>query len=334
MLIIISAFVVNSIIVVVVFNIASFNESYMKFRDSCNSFCQVVEQNHWTGSKKEILDYADDLSSDFVYKISVLDNDYNILNKTKDIEPFIGEIIDKPQNELLHIGNDAASYIVFFRQVDNYYLVLYSYEMYENFLAYLGNAVTLGFQILIFTVVLIVVFILLKRLVYNNLMSVNSSLENITQGNLEEKISVDSHEEFKMLSRSINVTVGALKKHIDAEAERYKEDLIMAQQIQLSALPDVFPPFPDRQSIDIYAKYRSAKEVGGDFYDYYFVDKNLLCFLIADVTGKGIPAAMFMMRAKTAIKVFAEKYKDAAKTLKAANVYLCDNNKAELFVTC
>lgn len=334
---IIIAFIINSVIVIVLFNIANFNQSYARMNEEYNSFTALVEQD----AKFQNIDYLSELqiyannwSDDFLYKITIFD-EYNFpLNSNKEITPYIQEIKKNPSHELFFINGDSNSYVVYYGMINNTTIVFYAYEMYEYFMSYLGQAVSLGFQILIFSVVLIIVFVLMKKLVSDNLDSVNKSLKEISDGNLEEKINIKSHTEFKMLSESINETVETLKEYINAESERYKEDLIMAQQIQLSALPSVFPPFPDKKEIDIFAKYKSTNEVGGDFYDYYFVDKDLLCFLIADVSGKGIPAAMFMMRAKTAIKVFAEKYKNPALTLKAANNYLCDGNRAELFVTC
>ena len=95
----------------------------------------------------------------------------------------------------------------------------------------------------------------------------------------------------------------------------------------------VFPPFPNRKEFDIRACMHTAKEVGGDFYDFYFVDKNTLAFLIADVSGKGIPAAMFMMTAKTLLKSYAESGMGVAEVLTQANNKLCESNDAGMFVT-
>lgn len=333
----ISAFIISSIIVVVVFNIASFNESYAILNAHYDSFVSTAEENSKSKNVNfltELQVYADEWSDDFSYKIAIFDEHNIPVNSNKELAADFDLIKKHPQHELIFIEGVSNSYVVYYGVEGNITVVLYAYEMYELFIAYLGQAVAIGFQILIFSIVLIVVFILIKRLVRDNLDSINKSLKEIAEGNLEETVNIDNYEEFTMLSNSINETVGTLKGYINAESERYKDDLIMAQQIQLSALPNVFPPFPNIDEIDIYAKYRSAKEVGGDFYDYYFVDDDNLCFLVADVSGKGIPAAMFMMRAKTAIKDFAVKYKDAAQTLDATNNYLCANNKTEIFVTC
>ena len=100
--------------------------------------------------------------------------------------------------------------------------------------------------------------------------------------------------------------MATLKRYIsDAEA-RIDAELAFAKAIQHSALPSVFPPYPNRKEFDIWATMHTAKEVGGDFYDFYFVNDESLIFLVADVSGKGIPAAMFMMKAKALLKSYAE----------------------------
>ena len=116
------------------------------------------------------------------------------------------------------------------------------------------------------------------------------------------------------------------------EADRQR-DLALAKNIQASALPSVFPPYPGRKEFDLYAKMRTAKEVGGDFYDFYFVDPNKICLVMADVSGKGVPAALFMMRSKAAIKSCVTAEPDLAVAMAKANDGLCANNAAEMFVT-
>jgi sigma-B regulation protein RsbU (phosphoserine phosphatase) len=98
-------------------------------------------------------------------------------------------------------------------------------------------------------------------------------------------------------------------------------------------LPNIFPPFPDRTEFDIYASMRPAKEVGGDFYDFFFVDDKTLALVIADVSGKGVPAALFMVISKTLIKDNAQSGKSPREVLEAVNDMLCENNDAAMFVT-
>ena len=111
------------------------------------------------------------------------------------------------------------------------------------------------------------------------------------------------------------------------------KELGMAKSIQLSALPSVFPPFPDECRFDIWASMETAKEVGGDFYDFYFTGVDRVLFLVADVSGKGVPAAMFMMRAKTLIKGAAQTGKPLARVFEETNNALCEGNASNMFVT-
>ena len=111
------------------------------------------------------------------------------------------------------------------------------------------------------------------------------------------------------------------------------KELTMAKDIQLAALPNVFPPFPGETRFDIWAAIETAKEVGGDFYDFYFTRQDHILFLVADVSGKGVPAAMFMMRAKTLIKSIAQTGKPLAQVFDEANEALCEGNSSNTFVT-
>ena len=122
-------------------------------------------------------------------------------------------------------------------------------------------------------------------------------------------------------------------KRITAEKERIGTELHMANMIQSSMLPHIFPAFPERQEFDLYASMDPAREVGGDFYDFFLVDKDHLCMVIADVSGKGIPAALFMMISKVIIQSCAMLGKTAEEILNKTNEALCSNNQAEMFVT-
>ena len=123
------------------------------------------------------------------------------------------------------------------------------------------------------------------------------------------------------------------KHREEVERERITTELQTATNIQSSMLPNVFPPFPDRNEFDIFASMTPAKEVGGDFYDFFMIDDDHLCLEIADVSGKGVPASLFMMAAKIIIADFAEMGKSPAEILEAANNKICSNNKEEMFVT-
>ncbi len=185
--------------------------------------------------------------------------------------------------------------------------------------------------ILLFAVIYVLISMLVQSIVVNNLLLVNESLDRITNGNLNEVVDVRRSSEFASLSDDINHTVSVLKGYIAAAEKRIEQELEFAFRIQDSALPKNFT-FP-RKDFELYAMMDPAKEVGGDFYDFFFVGADRLALVIADVSGKGIPASLFMMRAKTAIRGLAESGQTPAEILYRANNTLCEGNDAEMFVT-
>ena len=134
------------------------------------------------------------------------------------------------------------------------------------------------------------------------------------------------------LSKEIDEYLGRIET-ITAEKERIGTELSLAMRIQAAMLPSVFPAFPSRPELDIYAVMDPAKEVGGDFYDFFFIDEDHLCLVIADVSGKGIPAALFMMAAKIILANYAKMGVDPAGILRETNRAICANNREEMFVT-
>ena len=139
-------------------------------------------------------------------------------------------------------------------------------------------------------------------------------------------------ESFGSMTRRMNEYIENIRT-ITAEKERVGAELSLAQRIQESMLPNVFPPFPERSEIDIYASMDPAKEVGGDFYDYFFIDDDHLGLVIADVSGKGIGAALFMTICMITLKNFATQDLPPAEVLRKANEMICANNSADMFVT-
>ena len=186
-------------------------------------------------------------------------------------------------------------------------------------------------DILMFSVFYMLVALLAERLVVKNLHRVNDSLRKITGGKLDETVWVHTSSEFTELSEDINKTVTALRGYIDEAEQRMKDELKMAAAIQDAALPKNFA-LPSK-NIDLYALMTPAKQVGGDFYDFFYIGVDRLCLVIADVSGKGVPASLFMMRAKTAIKNYARSGNGAADLLEHVNNTLCEGNDAEMFVT-
>ena len=189
-------------------------------------------------------------------------------------------------------------------------------------------------QIIVFAIIFYVFYILIKLLVVNNVRKINDTLALIISGDLNQLVNVKGTLEFEYLSRDINITVETLKRYIEQAASRIDRELAFAKKIQESSLPTVFPPFPERTDFDVYASMNPARQVGGDFYDFYFLSSTRFGFLVADVSGKGIPASMFMMESKTLLKNIALVEPDIGKVFMKANDELCDGNDANMFVTC
>ncbi|MBQ6381385.1 MAG: PP2C family protein-serine/threonine phosphatase [Clostridia bacterium] len=118
-----------------------------------------------------------------------------------------------------------------------------------------------------------------------------------------------------------------------AESNRIETELNMASGIQADMLPNIFPAFPERDEFDVYASMNPAKEVGGDFYDFFLIDKDHLGIVMADVSGKGVPAALFMMVSKILVQNYTIIGSSPAKALEAVNNQICLNNREEMFVT-
>ena len=186
-------------------------------------------------------------------------------------------------------------------------------------------------DILFFTVIFVLTSLLVQSMVVDNLLRVNKSLNRITEGDLDEKVDVYSSSEFTSLSEDINLTVDALKGYISAAEKRMEQELLLAHNIQDAALPKNFTF--THKGFEIFATMDPAKEVGGDFYDFFFVGSDRMALVIADVSDKGIPAALFMMRSKTAIRGLAESGYEPEEIFYRVNNELCEGNKLNMFVT-
>ena len=165
---------------------------------------------------------------------------------------------------------------------------------------------------------------------------IKSFVREIGKGNLDQKVQIneldDLSSEFNKMTVDLKDYMNNLEKII-AERKRISTELEVAKTIQTSMLPTDFSEFPSISGIDLYATSKPAKEVGGDFYDFFMLDKNRIVFIIADVSGKGVPAALFMVIAKTLIKNQAQLGLSPKDILKSVNESLCENNQANMFVT-
>ena len=242
-----------------------------------------------------------------------------------------------PERILLH--NDA-SYLSFFRKLSNGMSVVVNVPE-EDLFRNVNRALRLTLLILVGTMLIAAIFTwaLLNRFINRPVALLSRAAAEVGVGNLDAEFPLRSKDELGVLARSFTAMTRSLKSHIEhlgavtAEKERIAAELHIARDIQASMLPSIFPPFPERNECDLRAFMLPAKEVGGDFFDFFFVDDTRLAIVIADVSDKGVPAALFMVIAKTLLRNNAPARADPGEVLAATNVQLCENNSTGMFVT-
>ncbi|BDD88353.1 SpoIIE family protein phosphatase [Desulfofustis limnaeus] len=198
---------------------------------------------------------------------------------------------------------------------------------------------TLTINLLGFLVLALAITWLTRRFT-RPLITLSLSAQEIAGGNLDAAIpTTTSRDELGRLTVSFSEMQRSLRHHIErltettAQNERIESELRIARTIQMSILPKLFPPFPERSEFDIYASIRPAREIGGDLYDFFFIDQHRFCFLIGDVSDKGVPAAFFMAVTKTLLKVVADQHADPGAILTTVNSDLAEGNESCMFVT-
>ena len=293
-----------------------------QFRADIDKYVKTVSKNRHVGN------------SGFV---AICDEDFNLVTYRSDFEGAelkkIGITFDSKtieEGEIFESTVYDKEYLCSYRFVEGYYIIGAMPKYEAMFMKEVSVYVNTFMEILIFAALFVLIYFLIKRIIIDNLRKINKGLAEITNGNLNVMVDVRSNEEFASLSDDINQTVGTLKRYIAEAAARIDKELEFAKQIQYSSLPTVFP---QSNAFRLYAQMITAKEVGGDFYDFYMLNDSTVAFLVADVSGKGIPAAMFMMRAKTVIRDLAERGLEPDEIFTIANEKLCENNDAGMFVT-
>ena len=194
----------------------------------------------------------------------------------------------------------------------------------------------------IFVAMIVVVWIIahnVSKRIALPVLKLKEGAQILGEGNLDYRLKIQTGDEIEELASAFNKMAEDLKNHIEhlkrvtAENERIESELKIARNIQASMLPRVFPPFPERRELDIFATMIPAKEVGGDLYDFFFIDENRLCFLIGDVSGKGVPAALFMAITKILLKREAMQKVSPDEILARVNSVIVPDNDACMFVT-
>ncbi|MBQ8940925.1 MAG: SpoIIE family protein phosphatase [Firmicutes bacterium] len=207
-----------------------------------------------------------------------------------------------------------------------------------------GKTQSLAFTMLILALVFITALYAAQKVAGRILEPVESMTKNIihtaeTGEYFEMKDLYKTGDEIEVLAEAFNDLSQKTKQYIEhiteitKEKERISTELDLARRIQADMLPNIYPPFPERPELDIYATMTPAKEVGGDFYDFFLIDDDHLGMVMADVSGKGVPAALFMMMSKILINDFAMQGASPAKVLEETNAVICRNNEEEMFVT-
>ena len=302
-----------------------------QFHEMLNEFVIDVTKNRHVGTggfvavcdnNLNLVIDNDEYNKSPISKIGISPPD-EMLNKQTATKLYTDDVVDG-------INDASEEYTYVFKFIEGYCLIAAMPTEEVTIMRDVSIMLSTFMQVLIFAVLFLLLYFLIKKIIINNLRVINSKLAQISGGNLDVTIDVRANEEFASLSDDINSTVATLKRYIAEAAARIDKELEYAKQIQLSALPT---NFPIGEEYNIYAQMIAAKEVGGDFYDFYKLNENTVAFLVADVSGKGIPAAMFMMTAKTIIKDLAESGMDVNDIFTKANQKLCENNESGMFVT-
>ncbi len=250
--------------------------------------------------------------------------------------------------ELNHLA-DAGNYVDYYSYLDNVngkdIIIGMTYDLsnIENEIRNVTVNNTLASvtgQLILSLICLFMVY----RLIISPLKSVQENIRTYRETKDSETVianlkEINSKNEIGDLKNDVIELAEEIDDYVDkiesisAEKHRIESELDMAKRIQLSMMPSVFPPYPDRKEFEIYASVEPAREVGGDFYDFFLIDKDHLCMVMADVSGKGVPAALFMMGSKIVIKNSAMLMNSPAKILTRANESICENNEQDMFLT-
>lgn len=231
---------------------------------------------------------------------------------------------------------NGVKYIPYIKQLNNGLFLIVNVPLFELFSAAAHHLNVLLTVLLICMVVIVsILFLVLTRNINEPISKLTEIAEKISQGDMDETIRLDKPSELAQLASAFNKMKTDIKTHltqlakISGEKEKIESELAIAKNIQASALP---VDFPKGEKFDLIASMTPAREVGGDFYDFFPIDDTHYAFVVADVSGKGITAALYMMSAKTAIKSMLQAGYPLEDAISKANNTLCDNQSG-MFVT-
>ena len=267
----------------------------------------------------------------------------SMVGRPLDVIPWYSSIANASRLEVTetHVRINGAEFYAFARKLNNGMLLSVQVPASEIFsLIELSNRIFISLFVLFSLMMLYGAYYMVSRFVNTPIKKLIREVVRLGQGNLDAKVSEERQDEIGLLAKTFNKMADNLKEYIarypreTAERQRIMSELELASQIQHNILPRTFPPFPELLgAFDICAETHAAKEVGGDFYDFFRIGSDKVAFLIADVSGKGIPAALFMMRARTILKNYAMSGCGPHEIMTLSNDRLCEHNDACMFVT-
>ena len=293
--------------------ISSIIKSISKMKPTENSFALFGDKTHNT-----IIASTDP----YFENLSLLGKPLNTL-------PWYNENL----KQITYFTYHGKKYIPYVKNLDNGMLLIICIPKRELFRVLIQHVVIV-FALFMLAGIFISVLLYtgLKKYIDKPIEKLTELAHEIGEGNLNKEIKIEKPLEFAQLAKTFNTMAHDIRD-ITKERQSIESELSLAKDIQASSLPNVFPPFPERREFDIYAGMEPAKEVGGDFYDFYFIDDKNFMFLIADVSGKGVPAALFMMTTKTLINYIAQSGLPPKEMIETINRKICENNRQGFFIT-
>ena len=240
-----------------------------------------------------------------------------------------------------YLRPDGSRYVAIFHTIRNTPGWCLGLALSEDELTRPARTLTRTVLYLMAVIVLIVLLVvgLVSRGIAAPILTLCRGAQHVGAGQLDKPLDIRTGDELETLARAFNKMQVDLVAHIEtlrkttAEKERIERDLHVANKIQTSMLPRTFPPFPKIDVLDLYATMEPAREVGGDFYDFFLVDDHRLCFSIGDVSGKGVAAALFMVITRTILKNQALLGKPLSEIMSRTNSMLCSENEESMFAT-
>ena len=293
--------------------ISSIIKSISKMKPTENSFALFGDKTHNT-----IIASTD----------PYIDNS-SLLGKPLNTLPWYNEKL----KQITYFTYHGKKYIPYVKNLDNGMLLIICIPKRELFRVLIQHVVIVfGLFMLVGVFISVLLYTGLKKYIDKPIEKLTELAHDIGEGNLNTEIKIENPLEFAKLADTFNTMAHDIRD-ITKERQSIESELSLAKDIQASSLPNVFPPFPERREFDIYAGMEPAKEVGGDFYDFYFIDDKNFMFLIADVSGKGVPAALFMMTTKTLINYIAQSGLPPKEMIETINRKICENNRQGFFIT-